>query len=99
MDKGSFFGCLGMILLLAFGAVQIFAGFAGIQHEFGTGWAIGAMVVTFLTRSSLLIVVGAFLCAWHVWDWHWFWALLFALPTLVFVLPGMVMSVLDWVRR
>ncbi len=94
-----FFGCLGMVLILLYGAAQFIAAFAGIQYELGTGWAIGAVVLTLFSRSTLFIVIGAFFGAWHVWGWHWFWALLFAMPTLAFVIPGAIVSAFQGLRH
>jgi hypothetical protein len=78
------------VLILAFGVVQLYAGYVGIEYQFGFGWAVATMVATFLTRSSLLIIVGSFLCAHYVWDWHWFWAGVFAAPGLALILPALM---------
>lgn len=97
-----FFGCVLMILFFGYGAAQIYAGYIGIEYHLGVGWAIAAMVVTFMFRFTLPITIGSFYCALDVWNWHWSLALLFAAPGLAFMalmLPGIFASVISGLRR
>ena len=84
VGKGFVFGCL---LLLAYGLIQIYAGWVGIQHHLGNGWAVAAMVAMCF-RFSLPLTIGAFFCATDIWGWHWAGALLFVCPGLLFMIPG-----------
>ena len=79
----------GLVLLYAL--AQIYAGFIGIQHHWGQGWAIAVVLVAFLFRFTLPLTIGAFLGALNVWGWHWLGALIFAAPGLAFMalmIPG-----------
>jgi hypothetical protein len=85
--EGSF-GCLFALAFFGFGILQLIAGWAGIAHSFGSGWAVAAVVVALMFRFTLPIVVGAFLCAKDIWGWHWFFAAIFAAPGLLFMVPA-----------
>ena len=76
-------GFIIMIGMLVFGAVQIYAGFLGIDFYFGAVWAWLAIVAMFMTRISLPLTIGAFFGALHVWHWPWYGALAFAAPGVV----------------
>ena len=82
---GTTFGCIFAILFLGYGFVQMGAGYIGIRHEWGTGWAIAAIAACFILRLSLPLTIGAFLAAKNVWHWHSSLALLFAAPGLAFM--------------
>lgn len=92
-------GCAFALLMIGLGFVQVWAGFLGIQHSFGSGWAIGAVVAALLFRFTLPLVVGVFLCAYNVWDWHWFWAAIFAAPGLLFMIPAIIAGIAESVKR
>lgn len=99
-DKAeSLMGCGFAILFFGFGIVQMAAGWAGLEDSFGWGWGLAAIIGALFFRFTLPIAVGAFLCAKNVWDWHWAFALLFAAPTLLFMVPAFFASLLDSVRR
>jgi hypothetical protein len=82
-----------MIAFFGYGIVQIIAGWAGIDHNFGWGWALGAVVAAFFLRFTIPIVIGCFICAHDIWGWNWFFALLFAAPGLAFMIPSVLASV------
>jgi hypothetical protein len=84
-----------VIAAFAFGAVQIYAGYLGITLHWGSGWAVGIIIAALLFRITLPITVGAFLCATSVWAWHWGWAILFAAPGLLFMVPFFLASLLQ----
>ncbi len=86
--------------LLIYGATQLYAGWVGIAHQLGTGWATAA-VVLMLCRFSLPMTIGSFFCAMNVWHWHWAAALAFSAPGLAIMLlavPGAFASLLLRVR-
>jgi hypothetical protein len=97
-DKAAgFFGCAGMILFLGYGAAQIYAGYIGIHHHLGTGWAVAALVAAIGFRFSLPLTIGSFFGAMNVWGWHWLGAFVFAAPGLAFMalmIPGALASVI-----
>jgi hypothetical protein len=90
---------LGFLAILVFGVAQFVAGYLGIEHHFGAGWATGVLVVCFLFRFMLPITIGSFFGAMTVWGWHWAFAALFAAPGLLFVIPGVIASVVSMVRK
>lgn len=95
-----FGGALGVALVIAvigFGLFQLVAGFAGIEHEFGRGWAWAALIAFFF-RFSLPMVYGTFVAMTDLWHLHWFWALLIAAPGLALMIPGIVAAVIGAVR-
>jgi hypothetical protein len=86
-------GIVALAAFLAFAAVQIAAGYAGIEHGMGYLWALVAVFAAVFLRFTLPITIGAFFGAMHVWGWHWAFALLFAAPGLVFALPGVISAI------
>jgi hypothetical protein len=92
-------GALAMIFFFGFGFLQIVAGYIGIEHEFGSGWAFAAIALFILLRISLPLMIGMFFCALNVWGWHWFWALAFTAPVIIFLIPGMIAAMIDAVKR
>ena len=100
--SGAALGCGFMILMLAYGLAQVVAGYAGIEHHLGKGWAIAAIVVAFLFRFTLPITVGSFFGAMNVWGWHWLGALVFAAPGLAFMalmISGTLASTMARLKR
>jgi hypothetical protein len=50
-DKfGGALGCVFIIGMMVYGIAQIWAGYIGIDHHLGSGWAIGAVVVALIFR-------------------------------------------------
>lgn len=95
----SILGVVGFLAFILFSAAQLLAGFLGIEHGIGPVWAWGALFCAFFFRFTLPITVGAFFGAMNVWGWHWGVAALFAVPGLLFVIPGMIASVFSLVKR
>jgi len=92
-------GILATAIFFVFGFIQLYAGYLGIEHEFGQGWAIGALAAAFFLRITLPLSIGTFLCALNLWGWHWFWALIFTLPTLIFLIPGFIAAAMSELRK
>lgn len=85
--------CIFMVLVIAYGVSQIYAGWIGIEHHFGSGWANAALVAALLIRFSLPLTVGSFFGALDVWGWHWVVAFVFAAPSIAFMalmVPGIL---------
>lgn len=69
--NAGFYGSCGlMIVFMAYGIVQIYAGYVGIDFHLGAIWAILALAAAFLFRLTLPITIGSFFCATDVWGWH-----------------------------
>jgi hypothetical protein len=88
----------GMIAFGLFGLLQLVVGFHGLEVEFGTIWAyIGAGLA--LLRFTPLIVVGAYFGAVDIWGLHPALAVLFAMPGLLLMVPGIIGTAIAAVRR
>jgi hypothetical protein len=74
---------LGFIAILAFGALQIYAGYLGT-----------ALVVAFFFRFALPITIGSFFGALNVWGWHWLASAAFASPGLLLLIPGTIAGII-----
>ena len=83
-------GTLGVVIFLIVGLVQIYAGYLGIEYHLGSGWAIGAVIASLFFQFPIILTVGTFFGALDVWGWPWYGALVFAMPGLLFALPGVV---------
>ena len=46
-------GTVGVIFFLAVGVIQIIVGYLGIEYHLGSGWAIGAVILSLLFLSLL----------------------------------------------
>ena len=95
--KGSLIG-LGFILFFAFGIFQLIIGYQGIEYHLGSGWAIAALVGTFVFRFTLPITIGTYFGVVDVLEWHWFIALLVTLPGLLFLIPSVLVSITESMR-
>lgn len=81
-------GLVWLAVIFGYGIAVMVAGYQGIEAGIGAGWAIAALGLLFVTGFSLPITIGAFFGAMNVWGWHWVFALLFAAPGLLLVIPG-----------
>ncbi|QHI95301.1 hypothetical protein GT348_02540 [Aristophania vespae] len=85
---------LGIFLVFAvaiLGLVQLYLTFVGIWHVWGLIAAIIAIVVTFVFRTSVLLLIGTYMGAVHVWGWPWWGAVLIAIPAVFFLIPGAIL--------
>jgi len=83
-------GGIGVIFFLGFAIVQGAIGYLGIEYHFGSGWAIGVLVLAFLFRFTLPLTIGTFFGVLDVFGWPWYGALLITLPGLLFMVPGAI---------
>tara|TARA_B110000305_G_scaffold83262_1_gene93750 strand:- start:176 stop:589 length:414 start_codon:yes stop_codon:yes gene_type:complete len=83
-------GGIGVIFFLGFAIVQGAIGYLGIAYHFGSGWAIGLLILAFVFRFSLPLTIGTFFGALDVFGWPWYGALLITLPGLLFMVPGAI---------
>ena len=86
---------IGCLLFAIYGIAQIIAAYVGFDYYVGVFFAALIMAVCMFLRFTLPITVASFLGAMNVWEWHWFWALLFAAPGLVFIIPSILTSLLQ----
>ena len=85
-------GTVGVIFFLAVGVIQIIVGYLGIEYHLGSGWAVGAVILSLLLRISFPLTIGTFFGALNVLEWHWFAALLLTVPGLIFMVPGFFLT-------
>ncbi len=90
---------VGFLLFLIYGIAQIVAGYVGIDFHLGAVWAVIAIIAAFMFRFTLPITIGAFFGAMNVWGWHWALAALFAAPGLAFIIPGVILSIIEGVKK
>jgi hypothetical protein len=83
-------GGFGVILMLGIGLAQIVIGYIGIEYHFGSGWAIGAVVLALMFRFSFPLTVGTFFGAMDVFGFSFIVALLITLPGLLLMVPGAI---------
>lgn len=84
----------GVLVLMIFGfsLLHMVIGLMGLEAEFGLIWAILAFILAVALRFTLPITVGAYFGAIHVFGWEPLYALLFAAPGLVFLVPGAIVA-------
>lgn len=90
-------GCF--ILFFGYAIFQIIAAYVGIDFHLGAVWAFVAVGAAFVFRFTLPITIGAFFGAMDVWGWHWALAALFAAPGLLFLIPGILLSIFSGMKR
>lgn len=87
------------ILFIVYGIAQLVAGYVGIDFHLGAFWAGVAIFAALMFRFTLPITIGAFFGAMDVWHWHWALAALFAAPGLAFMIPGVIMLIIESVKK
>ena len=88
-------GVFGALLFFAFGIAQIAVGMLGIEYHFGSFWAYTAVFLAIFLRILLPVTIGSYFGAVDVLGWDWYFALAFATPGLLFVIPGLIAAVLS----
>jgi len=81
---------LGIIAFFLFTIFQIYAAFLGFDFYFGSMWATIAIVLSIIFRFPLPISIAAFFGAVNVWNWNWLLAALFISPSLLLLIPGIL---------
>tara|TARA_B100001093_G_scaffold35202_1_gene30329 strand:- start:878 stop:1186 length:309 start_codon:yes stop_codon:yes gene_type:complete len=83
-------GIVGIISFLLFGLAQLFVGTMGIDYHFGSFWAVVSFILAIVFRFTLPVTIGSYFGALNVLGWDWYFALAFAAPGLLFILPATV---------
>lgn len=94
-----FLGIGGFIIFMGYGIAQLVAGYIGIDFHFSALWAGVAIFSALMFRFTLPITIGAFFGVMDVWHWHWALATLFAAPGLALLIPGVILSIVEGVKR
>lgn len=87
-------GGMTFVLILAVGITQVVLGLMGIEHYWGAGAAVIALMVALIFRFTLPLTIGTFFGVTAVLKWPWYLALLVTAPGLLFLVPGLLVSVL-----
>lgn len=82
------------VLIIIYGIVMLGAGWAGIDDAAGSLWGFLAFFAAIIFRFTLPITIGAFMAAINLWEWHWFFALIFVAPGLLFMVPGLLVALI-----
>lgn len=90
-------GILYFLCIFAFGIAQLSIGFLGIEHHLGSLWAWLSLGAAVLFKFTLPVTIGVFFGAMNILGWHWFFALIFALPGLLVMVPGVFATILSLV--
>ncbi|MDC1133444.1 hypothetical protein OAT42_00815 [Alphaproteobacteria bacterium] len=87
------YGLLTIGLIISLFCFYVVIGFLGIQdfmepYRYGTFLAwITIFLSVFFRFTFLLLTTGVFLGVINVLEWHWIFAILFTLPSFLFVFP------------
>ena len=87
------YGLLTISLMISLFCFYVVIGFLGIQdfmepYRYGTFLAwITIFLSVFFRFTFLLLTTGVFLGVINVLEWHWIFAILFTLPSFLFVFP------------
>jgi hypothetical protein len=87
-------GGMAFVLFLAVGITHMALGYMGIEHYWGTGAAVTALIAAVMFRFMLPLTIGTFFGAMAVLKWPWYLALLVAAPGLLFAVPALVAAAL-----
>ena len=92
------YGLITISLILSLFCFYVVIGFLGIQeltkpYPYGTffTWVIIFFGI-FYRFTFLLLTIGVFFGIVNVLEWHWIIALLFTLPSLVFIFPKQILN-------
>ena len=92
------YGLITISLILSLFCFYVVIGFLGIQelmkpYPYGTflAWVIIFLGI-FYRFTFLLLTIGVFFGIVNVLEWHWIIALLFTLPSFVFIFPKQILN-------
>ena len=92
------YGLITISLILSLFCFYVVVGFLGIQeltkpYPYGTffTWVIIFFGI-FYRFTFLLLTIGVFFGIVNVLEWHWIIALLFTLPSFVFIFPKQILN-------
>lgn len=90
---------VGFLLFLVYILALLVAGYAGIHFHLGAVWAVIATIAALYFRFTLPMAIGAFFGAMNVWGWHWVLAAVFAAPGLAFIIPWVILWIIERVMK
>lgn len=90
-------GCAGALLFLGYGISLVVAGYVGIAHFLGHIIAVIALIAAVPFGITFPIIIGAFFGALYVWEWHWFFALVYAFPGILIMKVSLLLQLVQMV--
>lgn len=88
-------GVLLFITVMLYGLIQIYAGFLGIELYWGTVWAAVIIAFSMMTRITIPIMIGGYFCATEIWNWDIIWAVIFVMPSILFMIPAFIAMLIN----
>lgn len=92
------FGLITIGLIVSLFCFYVIIGFLGIEYlmqpyKYGTffAWAI-ILFSIFYRFTFLLLTIGVFFGIINVLEWHMFFAIIFTLPSLLFIFPKQILN-------
>ena len=92
------FGLITLGIIISLFCFYVVVGFLGIQflmepYQYGTffAWAI-ILFSIFYRFTFLLLTIGVFFGIINVLEWHLIFAILFTLPSLLFIFPKQILN-------
>jgi len=92
------YGLITISLILSLFCFYVVIGFLGIQelmkpYPYGTflAWVI-ILLGIFYRFTFLLLTIGVFFGIINILEWHWIIALLFTLPSFIFIFPKQILN-------
>ena len=92
------FGIITLGIILALFCFYVVVGFLGIQflmepYQYGTFFAWVIILFSIFYRFTfLLLTIGVFFGIINVLEWHLIFAILFTLPSLLFIFPKQILN-------
>ena len=92
------FGLITIGLIIALFCFYVIVGFLGIQYimepyQYGTFFAWVIILFSIFYRFTfLLLTIGVFFGIINVLEWHLIFAVLFTLPSLLFIFPKQILN-------
>ena len=92
------FGIITLGIIVALFCFYVVVGFLGIQflmepYQYGTFFAWVIILFSIFYRFTfLLLTIGVFFGIINVLEWHLIFAILFTLPSLIFIFPKQILN-------
>ena len=90
------FGYLLALGFCLFAIVLCGTAWTGLQHAFGTQWALGIVAACVLARINFAVVVGLYFYATDFFGWPMAESIAFALPGVLILMPSIALGVLGF---
>jgi hypothetical protein len=86
---------IGCLFVAVYGIAQLIAAYAGLDYYVGGIWAVVIISTCLFLRFTLPLTIASFFGALYVWEWHWYFALVFAAPGLLLIIPSILNAAVE----